>query len=69
LEKNKSALFALKSNIGQLSWDIDFGYKPKIVSGELAIEGLLFPIRLIEICSQLGIELLVSLYDSRLFEE
>jgi hypothetical protein len=69
LTKNKAALLALKNNIGQLSWNIDFGYAPKIVSGELAVEGLFFPLQLVENCSELGIELLISLYDSRLFQE
>ena len=68
LRTNEQRLIKLKNHIPNLSWDIDFGYNTKVATGELAVEGLLFPVELLELCSRLGIELLVSLYNGNQFE-
>lgn len=68
LKTNEQRLIELKNHTSNLSWDIDFGYNTKVAIGELAVEGLLFPVELLELCSRLGIELLVSLYNGNLFE-
>jgi hypothetical protein len=68
LKANEHRLNELKSQIPNLSWDIDFGYNTKIATGELAVEGLHFPAELLAICAKLGIELLVSLYNANQFE-
>lgn len=68
LKANETRLVELKSRITNLSWNIDFGYNTKVASGELAVEGLLFPIELLTVCARLEIELLVSLYNANQFE-
>lgn len=68
LKANEQRLVELKSRIPNLSWDIDFGYNTKVATGELAIEGLHFPVELLGVCARLEIELLVSLYNANQFE-
>ena len=68
LKANEQRLVALKGQIPNLSWDIDFGYNTKVATGELAVEGLHFPAELLAICARLGIELLVSLYNANQFD-
>ena len=68
LKTNEQRLVELKNHIPNLSWDIDFGYNTKVATGELAVEGLLFPVELLTLCSRLGIEFLVSLYNANQFE-
>jgi hypothetical protein len=68
LKRNEHRLVKLKSHFPNLSWDIDFGYNTKVATGELAVEGLHFPIELLAVCARLEIELLVSLYNANQFE-
>lgn len=68
LKANESRLVELKNRIPDLSWNIDFGYNTKVATGELAVEGLLFPVELLTGCARLEIELLVSLYNANQFE-
>ena len=63
LKTNKQRLIELKSSIDNLYWDIDFGYNTKVATGELSVEGLLFPVELLSLCASLEIKLLVSLYN------
>jgi hypothetical protein len=68
LNANEQRLVKLKSQIPNLAWDIDFGYNTKVETGELAVEGLLFPVDLLALCAGLKIALLVSLYNVNQFE-
>ncbi len=68
LEKNKISLQQVKNRLSDLSWHIDFGYMSKLVTGSIAIEAIFLPLPLLKLCSELEIELLVSMYDSRLFQ-
>ncbi len=68
LDKNLLQLKALKSKLPDINWEIDYGFKPKVTTSELAVEGLHFPVELLKLCSELQIEIVLSLYDGKLFE-
>lgn len=68
LKANHSVLYEIKNKIPDLDWEIEYGYSTKVATGELAVEGLLIPLTLVKLCSELQIEILVSLYDGTLFE-
>ena len=67
LMTKEKQLTELKNSFPKLFWDIDFGYKTKVSTGELAVEGLLLPVKLISLCARLKIGLLISLYDANSF--
>jgi hypothetical protein len=68
LSKNLLPLKDLRNKVSPLYWEIDYGYNTKVATGELAVEGLHFPIELLRLCVDLQIELQISLYDGKLFE-
>ena len=67
LTANQVQLVELKNKIPDINWEIDYGYNTKVATGELAVEGLHLPVALLRLCSDLNIEILVSLYDGKLF--
>ena len=68
LNTQHSQLMVLKSQIPGMFWYIDYGYNTKVATGELVYEGLRLPLELIRLCSELQIEILLSLYDGKQFE-
>ena len=68
LTENFLQLSYLKNKVTDLYWEVDYGYNTKVATGELAVEGLRFPLELLKLCAELEIEILVSLYDGNLFE-
>jgi len=68
LTENLSQLSDLKNKMADLYWVLDYGYNTKVATGEFAVEGLHFPLQLIRLCTELNIEILVSLFDGNLFE-
>ena len=68
LNTNRVQLFELKNAIPDISWEMDYGYNTKVAIGELAVEGLHLPLELLKLCSELNIEILISLYDGKLFD-
>lgn len=67
LTTNRVQLGELRNSIPGISWEIDYGYNTKVATGELAVEGLHLPLELLRLCSELKIEILISLYDGKLF--
>ncbi|HUC81795.1 MAG TPA: hypothetical protein VMR70_12820 [Flavisolibacter sp.] len=67
LTTNRVQLVELKDAIPDIIWEIDYGYNTKVATGELAVEGLHLPLELLRLCSELKIEILISLYDGKLF--
>jgi hypothetical protein len=67
LTGNFSQLSDLKNKVADLKWEVDYGYNTKVATGELAVEGLHFPLQLLSLCTELKLEILVSLYDGNLF--
>src|SRR5574337_1756126 len=50
LKTKEKQLAELKNSVPTLVWDVDFGYKTKVTTGELAVEGLLLPVELLFLC-------------------
>lgn len=44
LTENFSQLDDLKDKVADLNWKVDYGYNTKVATGELAVEGLHFPL-------------------------